>query len=124
MMQKARAGQAVDEATVAKYTAAMGFLIAEWVGALLMVVSFTQLYAYGLRPSANVTLSLAAGAAMGGIGAYMYWTNRRHYLAMEFPWRRRWEYAATIFAAAGVIFWLLFILGWILVERGVPILGR
>ncbi len=122
-MQKARQGMSVSDEQVATYTAAMGFLVAEWAGALLMVASFTQLYAYGLRPGANVTLSLVVGGVLLLAGSFMYWTNRRNYLAMEFPWRRRWEVTATIFAAAGAVFWFLFIMAAVLVWRGVPAFG-
>lgn len=122
MMQKAREGQSVDDETLAKYTAAKGFLFAANVGALLMVYSFTHLYVFGLRPGASVPLSLAIAMVLLALGGWMYWRSRTYYLRLEFPWRRRWEVTATILAGASVVFWALFLLAWFLASRGIELL--
>ena len=73
-MQKARAGMAVSEETVAAYTAARGFLMAEWFGASLMVASFTLLYllTFGSRAAVGTTLGFTALGPYEGVILYIF----------------------------------------------------
>lgn len=119
--QKSREGQSVSEETVATYTAAQGFLITEWLGALVMVVSFTLLYAWGLRDGANVRLAEAVSLALMVLGTAMYWRSRKVYLSLDFPWKRGWEMAATIFAASAAVFWLFFLVALALSAAGIAL---
>ncbi len=119
--QKSREGQSVSDDTVARYTAARAFLVGEWIGAILMVGSFTQLYLVAFVFGGTVRLSVGLGLGALLLGAWMFWTNRTHYLGLNFPFRRRWEVVAVIFAGAGAVFWLLFGLLAALVWQGIPI---
>lgn len=123
-MQKAREGQSVDAEVVATYTAAKGFLISAWIGALLMAYSFTHLYLFGLRPGANIALAYVVAIACMALGSAMWWRSRRVYLDLDFPWRRGWEIGASLVAATAGAFWLLFLLATFLIWRGVDILGQ
>ncbi len=121
-MQKARAGMSVDDETLAKYTAAKGFLVAEWLGALMMVYSFTHLYVVGLRPGASVPLAMTVAGVLLVVGAIVFWRSRQVYLDLEFPVHQRWEVVATLFAGAAIVFWGLFLLAMWLASRGVELL--
>jgi hypothetical protein len=107
-MQKARAGMAVSEETVAAYTAARGFLMAEWFGASLMVASFTLLYLLTFGSAAAVGTTLWVCLAMLAAGAYVFWTNHRNYTRVGFLWAKRWDNGAIVVAGSGAVFWLLF----------------
>ncbi len=115
---------AVDERTVAIYRSARAFLIAEWIGALMVVASFTQLYIfvigpYGVAPVASVII----GGLLLALGGTMFWKSRAIYLSLDFPWKRRWEIAATVVATSGAVFWAMFVLIVILARFGVNVLG-
>lgn len=120
-MQKARAGMAVTEETVAAYTAARGFLMAEWFGASLMVASFTLLYllTFGSDASARATLT-ACGLLLAG-GSFVFWTNHRNYTKVGFLWAKKWDTGALLVAGTGVVFWLLFLLLEVLTYFGVAV---
>jgi hypothetical protein len=120
-LQKARAGMAVSEETVAAYTAARGFLMAEWFGASLMVASFTLLYllTFGSPASPGATLAVCALLLVGG--AYVFWTNHRNYTRVGFLWAKRWDNGAIVVAGAGVVFWLLFAVLEVLTLLGVAV---
>ncbi len=119
--QKSRAGQSVSDETLALYTAARAFLFGEWLGAVIMVASFTQLYLVSFVFGGSVKLSIGLGLGALVLGAWMFWTNRSNYLGLDFPFKRRWEVVAVIFAGAGAVFWLLFGLLAVLVWNGVPV---
>src|SRR5438477_2725643 len=104
-LQKARAGMAVSEETVASYTAARGFLLAEWFGASVMVASFTLLYllTFGSQASTRTTLIVCALLFAGG--AYVFWTNHRNYTRVGFLWAKRWDNGAIVVAGSGAVFW-------------------
>lgn len=123
-MQKARAGQSVDDETLATYTAAKGFLFSGWIGALLMAYSFTHLYLFGLRPGASIALAYVVAIVCMALGATIWWRSRTVYLALDFPWRRGWEIGSSLIAATAGAFWLLFLLATFLVWRGVDLLGQ
>ncbi len=120
-LQKSREGQSVSDETVATYTAAKGFLIGEWFGALLLLASFIQLYVFGLRPGADSDTSLGVGIALAALGAFIFWRSRGYYLSLDFPWKRPWEIGAMVVAASGGVFWLMFLLAWALVRAGIEI---
>lgn len=120
-MQKARAGMAVPPETVAAYTAARGFLMAEWLGASLMVASFTLLYLLTFGSAAGATATLAACVAMLAAGGYVFWTNHRNYARVGFLWAKRWDTGALVTAGSGVVFWLLFLLLEVLTLLGVRV---
>ncbi len=121
-LQKARAGQSVSDETVAQYRAAKVFLTLEWFGAILLVLSFTQLYVFGLQPGARVLLVEIVGAVMAIIGTLLWISARNAYYAIDFPWKRRVEFFATVVAGAGFVFWGLFFLALFLAWRGVEFL--
>lgn len=119
--QKARAGMSVSDDDMATYTAARAFLFGEWVGALIMVASFTQLYIVTFVAGGNAGWSIGIGLAALALGGWVFWSNRTYYLRLNFPWRRKWDAVAVVFALAGVVFWLLFGLLAALVWNGVPV---
>lgn len=121
--QKARAGQSVTDEQLATYTAARAFLFGEWVGAVLMVASFTQMFFLGLKSDRAATISLIVGLGMLVLGGFIFWTNRTYFLRLGVGWRKKWEVAAVIVAGSGVVFWLLFGLLAVLVWNGIPIQG-
>lgn len=121
-IQKSRAGQAVSDETIAKFRAAKGFLVLEWIGALMLVGSFTQLYVFGLLPNARVLLVEIIGVVMAVLGTVLWASARNAYYAIDFPWKRRWEFFATVVAGAGFVFWLLFLVAAFLAWRGVDFL--
>lgn len=115
--------QSVDDETLAKYTAARAFLFAEWIGALMMVASFTVLYWLILaRSELGGPGVLALSIALLILGTVLYWRNRTIYYSLDFPFRKRLEVVATVLAGSAGIFWLLFVILAVLVWRGVPIL--
>ncbi|HUR62899.1 MAG TPA: hypothetical protein VM241_00300 [Candidatus Thermoplasmatota archaeon] len=120
-MQKARAGMSVSPETVAAYTAARGFLMAEWLGASLMVASFTLLYLLTFGSRAAVGTTLWACLAMLLLGAYVFWTNHRNYARVGFLWAKRWDNGAIVVAGSGAVFWLLFALLEVLTLFGVAV---
>ena len=112
-----------DEEIVALHTAARGFLAAEWGGALLMALSFIQLYVLIPGPfDVPPGLVLLLGAALLGAGGLVFWRSRAVYHRLGFPYAKKSEFAATVVAGSGVVFWLLFLLLWFLVWRGVDLL--
>lgn len=120
-MQKARAGMAVSPETVAAYTAARGFLLAEWLGASLMVASFTLLYLLTFGSHASVRATLVACVGMFVLGSYVFWTNHRNYARVGFLWAKRWDAGAIVVAGSGVVFWFLFALLELLTYLGVSV---
>ncbi|HLF17167.1 MAG TPA: hypothetical protein VI796_07040 [Candidatus Thermoplasmatota archaeon] len=122
LAQKSRLGQPVSEETVATYTAAQGFLVGEWVGALVMVASFTQLYVAVFGRAYSGRTALVVGAALLALGGWMFWKSHAYYKRLDFPWRRRWDAVAVVVAGSAVIFWLLFLVLAVLVWRDYPIL--
>ncbi|HUR62604.1 MAG TPA: hypothetical protein VM286_09610 [Candidatus Thermoplasmatota archaeon] len=120
-MQKARAGMAVSEETVAQYTAARGFLMAEWFGASVMVASFTLLYLLTFGSRATTRTILAVCLAILLLGAYVFWTNHRNYTRVGFLWAKRWDNGAIVTAGSAVIFWFLFAMLEVLTLFGVSV---
>jgi hypothetical protein len=122
-MQKSRAGQSVSDETIALYTAARAFLFGEWAGALLMVLSFTQLYVFLFGPF-DISSPVVLGVGIGflALGGWMYWSNRTYYERLEWPYRRRWHLAALVTAGAGALFWLMFGVLTVMTALGKPVL--
>src|SRR5206468_850867 len=104
---------------VAAYTAARGFLMAEWFGASLMVASFTLLYLLTFGSWASVRTTLVACGLMFVAGCYVFWTNHRNYTRVGFLWAKRWDNGAIVTAGAGVVFWFLFLMLEVLAALGV-----
>lgn len=122
-MQKARAGQSVSDEELARYTAARAFLFGEWVGAVLMVASFTQLYVFLFGPlAASTPVVVGVGLGLLTLGTWMFWTNRTYYQRLDWPFRKKWEVAATVVAGSGVVFWILFGVLLLLTVLGKPLL--
>lgn len=119
--KRSRHASPVPERTVALYTAARAFLYAEWLGALLLVASFSLLYflTFAAKWSGPMTLLVSIGTGL--VGAAIFWTARTSYRALEFPWAKRWEAVANLFAASAGIFWLLFLLLEILTVLRIPV---
>lgn len=121
--ERKRPGNRPDDELVVTYRAAQAFLVAEWLGALMMVASFTQLYIFVLGPyGVSTQAAVGSGAFILVAGGAIYWRSRSIYLGLDFPWKRKWEYAATVFAVAGLLFWFLFLVAAFLVWRGVELL--
>lgn len=119
--KRSRLNMAVPDDTLAKYTLARGFLIGEWLGALLIVASFTLLYvlyAEGYDPAVVLGISLALGL----VGAAAFWRSRRVYRGLDFNYAPKWEVVANLVAASGAIFWLLFGILLALFAAGIPVL--
>lgn len=121
-LQKSRANQGVSDEQVALYRAAKGFLVVEWVGAVLLVSSFTWLYAFGLRPGASVRSAVAVSLVLLVLGVVLWISGRNAYYRIDFLWRRKTEFFATVVASTGIVFWALFALAAFLVWRGVEFL--
>lgn len=121
--QKARAGMSVSDETVASYTAARAFLMGEWFGASLMVASFILLYLF-LPKQVGVPVILTTCLTMMALGSYIFLTNHRYYLRLDFPWAKRWDVGAILVAGTGAVFWLLvvglYVLTWFGVAVGPP----
>ena len=131
-MQKARAGMAVTDETVAKYTAARGFLYGEWFGACLMVASIAMVYLLAGCPksaakacvagtAASPGVALGVSLAMFALGSWAFLSNHRYYKGLDFPWAKRWDTAAIVLAGSGAVFWLLFALLFLLAELGISV---
>lgn len=94
-----------------------------WVGGMLMVASFTQLYWFAFaRPEVAVRWTVLAGLAMLALGGWAFWKNRRYYHNLDFPFRRRWATAADVVAGSGAFFWILFGFLLLLSAIGQPVL--
>ncbi len=121
-MQKARAGMAVTDETIANYTAARGFLYGEWFGASLMCASITLVYMLASpKVAASVAVAISVSLAMFAVGTYAFWTNHLYYKRLDFPWAKRWDTGAIVVAGAGAVFWLLFGLLVVLYRLGVEV---
>ena len=119
-VQKSRAGQRPDDATLATYTAARAFLYAEWLGSVLMLASFTQLYAVGLG-GGSPRVAWLLGAALMLVGSWMFLANRQYYERLEWPWRRRWHVVAGLMAATAALFWAMVLVAtWMTWEGWAP----
>lgn len=121
--QKARAGMSVSDEDRAKYTAARVFLQGQWLGAILMVVSFSQLYWFtftGTGPGSTWTLII--GLAILGAGGWVFWKNRKYSEQLDYPIFPKQEFAAVVTAGAGVVFWLLFLVLAVMTYFGSPVL--
>jgi hypothetical protein len=122
-MQKARAGMSVSEETVALYGAARAFLIGEWIGALLMLSSFTLLYLLYAATAWSPKSILIATLGLMGVGTVAYLRSRAYYQRIAFPYAPRAHLGALLVAGSAVVFWLLFALLEILVGLGVEVGG-
>lgn len=108
--QKARAGMATSDEDIAKYQMARVFLQGQWLGAIIMVASFSQLYWFtftGRGPSSTWTLTI--GGVLLVLGGWIFWKNKRYSEKLDHPIFPKQEFAAIVTAGAGVIFWLLFL---------------
>lgn len=122
-LQKSRRGQIDPDEARALLIAARAFLLGEWAGALLMVASFSQLYWFTFaRPGTPVAWTVGGGIALLALGAWVFASNRTYFRRLEVEWGRRSEFAATVTAGAGVIFWLLFLVLLVLAWAGQPLL--
>lgn len=115
--------EADGDAALARLTAARGFLAAEWLGAILMLVSFTQLYFVVLGRLGSGALGLGVGLFTMAIGSFVFVRSRGYYHRLEFPYKPRWHTAAYVVAGSAAIFWLLFAIIALLVYLDVPVLN-
>lgn len=121
--KRSRHNQPVEDDVMAKYTAARAFLFAEWVGALMMVASFTLLYWLSFSGAAiGGPGTLALSILLMIFGGVLFWRNRTIYESLEFPFRKKWEIAAMLVAGSAVIFWLMFVVLLVAVWLGYPVL--
>lgn len=107
---------------VATYSAARGFLVAEWFGALLMVASFTFLYVLPFAAGAGLGGTYATCALLLTIGSAIFLRSRRYYQRVGVDVAPRTHAIAAVVAGSAGIFWLLFALLFVLALLGVPLL--
>lgn len=113
-----------EEDAMALLTAARGFLLGEWFGAVLLLISFTQLYLAIAGHYYPPPAALGIGGLVAVTGAVVYLQSRRYYLRLDTNWGRRSHNAAAVTAGAGAIFWLLFLVLMVLVWNGFPVTGQ
>jgi hypothetical protein len=119
--KRSRLNMAVSDETLALYSAARGFLLAEWFGALLLVASFTLLYLlYAQGHDLRVVLGVSLGCLV--LGTWIFWRSRRVYQGLSFNYSPRLHTLAGVTAASGAIFWLLFAVLLVLTYAKVPVL--
>ena len=122
--ERVRANADATADLVATYTAAKAFLIGEWIGAALCVVSFWQLY-YGVFSHAySPRTAVAAGLIILALGGLVFFRSRMYYRRIDFRWGRRWEMVAHFVAGSGAFFWFLFALVAVLTQLGVNVLPK
>lgn len=119
--KRSRLNQPVSDETVAKYTAARAFLYAEWLGASMIVASFTLLYFLTAATQASGPVILGVSIGFGALGTLVFWSARTAYRRIDFPWAQKWETMANLLAASGAIFWLLFALLEVLTSLRIPV---
>lgn len=114
---------APSDEDIATYSAARGFLVAEWFGATLMVASFTLLYlfAFGARIEARVTYAVCIALLV--VGTAVFLRSRKYYERVGADIAPRSHGVAAVVAGSAGIFWLLFLLLIVLALLGVPLLG-
>lgn len=121
--QKARAGMSVSDEDIAKYTAMRVFLTGQWLGAFLMVASFTQLYWFTFTNTGpGGTWTIIIGLAILALGVWVFWKNKRYSESLNYPIFPKLEFAAIVTAGAGLVFWLLFIVLYVMTLAGSPVL--
>jgi len=122
--RKAIAAMRISDEEVATYGAARAFLLGEWFGASLMDASVVLLYLLAApgRGATSGGTALGVSLATLALGTAAFWSSRRYYGRLDFPWAPRWHTAALVVAGAAGIFWLLFALLEALALGGVRIL--
>lgn len=106
--ERVRANAEATADLVATYTAAKAFLIGEWIGAVLCVVSFSQLYFGVFSHTYSAKAALVVGLVLLGLGGLVFFRSRTYYRRIDFRWGRRWEMVAHVVAGSGAFFWALF----------------
>ena len=114
-------GTAPSDADVAVYSAARGFLVAEWTGATLMVASFTLLYLLAFGAHADPVVTYLVCGALLAIGTLVFLRSRAYYRRVAFDVAPRLHAIAAVVAGSAGIFWLLFLLLVGLAWLGVPL---
>lgn len=114
-------GTAPSDLDVATYSAARGFLAAEWLGASLMVASFTLLYLLAFGAHASPAATYAVCLALLGVGTAVFLRSRTYYARMGTNIAPRSHGVAAVVAGSAGIFWLLFLLLLALAWLGVAI---
>jgi hypothetical protein len=119
--RKRSGGTAPSDLDVATYSAARGFLAAEWFGATLMVSSFTLLYllSFGAHAEPKVTYTVCLGLLV--LGTFVYFRSRAYYARVGADIAPRSHAIAAVVAGSAGIFWLLFLLLIVLAWLGVPL---
>ncbi|MEK6976060.1 MAG: hypothetical protein AABY18_06930 [Candidatus Thermoplasmatota archaeon] len=115
-------GTAPTDDEVAAFSAARGFLLAEWFGAVLMVASFTFLYLLPFAAGAGLAGTYTTCALLLAIGSAIYLRSRRYYQRIGADIAPRMHAIAAFVAGSAGIFWLLFLLLIVLTLFGVPLL--
>jgi hypothetical protein len=109
------------DAAIAKVTAARAFVLGEWMGATLMLLSFTQLYVIVLGRLGSARIAVAVGVVLLAFGSWTFFRSRMYYNRIGLPMAHRFHMAATVAAGAAGIFWLLFLLLAVLVTAGIEV---
>lgn len=120
--RKRSGGTAPSDLDVATFSAARGFLAAEWFGACLMVASFTLLYLLAFGAHARPTVTYAVCMALLAVGTLVYLRSRAYYGRLGSDIAPRSHAVAAIVAGSAGIFWLLFAILLALAWAGVAIL--
>lgn len=120
--RKRSGATAPSDDDVATYSAARGFLVAQWFGATLMVASFTLLYlfAFGAHVDARVTYAVCITLLV--LGTAIFLRSRKYYERVGADIAPRSHGMAAVVAGSAGIFWLLFLLLVVLALLGVPLL--
>lgn len=112
---------AVTDSDVALYGAARGFLLGQWLGACLMVASFTLLYLLPLAAGASTAVTYLTAAAFLAVGTFLFAASRSAYGRLDWDIAPRLRGVAAVVAGSAGIFWLLVLLLVALAWLGVPL---
>jgi hypothetical protein len=119
--RKRSTGGGPSDVDIAQYSAARGFLAAEWFGATLMVASFTLLYLLALGADASPVLTYVVCIALLALGTAVFFRCRTYYARIGTDIAPKTHAIAAVVAGSAGIFWLLFVLLVTLAWLGVPL---
>ena len=114
--------QEITSDDMARYLATRGFVWSAWVGAILLTISYTQLYWAVLSGAYSGKYSLLLGVVVAIGGGIIFRRSRALWSAIDPSVGRKAMTAALLVAGAGGVFWLLFLLFSLLTLAGVELL--
>lgn len=119
--RKRSAGGGPSDLDIAQYSAARGFLAAEWFGATLMVASFTLLYLLAFGADAPPMVTYGVCVALLAFGTAVFFRCRTYYKRIGADIAPKTHAVAAVVAGSAGVFWLLFVLLVTLAWLGVPL---